>query len=189
MVFFRAGGVISCSGNSFNSVNSKPDRIIIRPECWKNHDFMSAARSNFYSAMSNYSTHPTDDIQHCSVRFDEYFRHGNGENGQMAAQRRPTEGLRPESYRRRPRGVQHSLTHLLELVAFIRLRFLGRLTKNAPRQILSWDLHLPVTGRCRSNLRFDPWQNNHPAKSKHPPGLHHTKKGSQQSPSTIHNCL
>ena len=23
-------------------------------------------------------------------------------------------------------------------------------------QILSWDLHLPVTGRGRSNLRFDP---------------------------------
>ena len=53
-----------------------------------------------------------------------------------------------------PRGGQHNLTHLLESVAFIRLRFLGRLTKNAPRQILSWDLHLPVTGRCRSNLRF-----------------------------------
>ena len=53
-----------------------------------------------------------------------------------------------------PRGGQHNLTNLLESVASNRLRFLGRLTKNAPRQILSWDLHLPVTGRCRSNLRF-----------------------------------
>ena len=33
---------------------------------------------------------------------------------------------------------------------------MGFAAPNAPQQILSWDLHLPVTGRCRSNLRFDP---------------------------------
>ena len=35
---------------------------------------------------------------------------------------------------------------------------MGFSVQNAPKQILSWDLHLPVTGRCRSNLRFDPGQ-------------------------------
>ena len=33
---------------------------------------------------------------------------------------------------------------------------MGFSVQNAPKQILSWDLHLP--GRCRSNLRFAPGQ-------------------------------
>ena len=48
---------------------------------------------------------------------------------------------------------------------------MGFSVQNAPKQILSWDLHLPVTGRGRSNLRFDPG----PAL---PPPTPRTQKGS-----------
>ena len=44
----------------YNSVFSKRDRIIIRPDCCKNHDSVNMGRSNFYSADVNYSAQRID---------------------------------------------------------------------------------------------------------------------------------